>query len=51
MIKVGVFWISALLTIDIIYDIEIYSTDIDYKEILITLYQKIANISNRIILY
>lgn len=36
MIKVGVFWISALLNIDIIYDIETYSTDIDCKEILIT---------------
>ena len=36
MIKVGVFWISALLSVDIIYDIETYSTDIDCKEILIT---------------
>ncbi len=36
MIKVGVFWISALFNIDIIYDIETYSTDIDCKESLIT---------------
>ena len=36
MIKVGVFWISALLNIDIIYDIETYLTDIDCKDILIT---------------
>ena len=34
MIKVGVFWISALLNIDIIYDIETYSTDIDCKEFI-----------------
>ncbi len=36
MIKVGVFWISILLSIDIIYDIETYSTDIDCKDFLIT---------------
>lgn len=36
MIKVGVFWISALLSIDIIYDIETYSTDIGCKDFLIT---------------
>ena len=36
MIKVGVFWVSVLLDIDIIFDIEEYSDDYQDKEMLIT---------------
>ena len=36
MIKVGVFWVSALLDIDVIFDIEEYSDDYQDKEMLIT---------------
>lgn len=36
MIKVGVFWVSALFNIDVIYDIETYPCDVDTKEILLT---------------
>lgn len=36
MIKVGVFWVSALLEIDVIFDIEEYSDDYQDKEMLIT---------------
>ena len=36
MIKVGVFWVSALLDIDVIFDIEEYPDDYQDKEMLIT---------------
>ena len=36
MIKVGVFWVSVLINIDIIYDIEEYPDDYQDKEMLIT---------------
>ena len=36
MIKVGVFWVSALLTVDIIYDIEEYPNNCNSKDTLIT---------------
>lgn len=36
MIKVGVFWVSALLDIDIIFDIEEYPEDYQAKDILLT---------------
>ena len=36
MIKVGVFWVSALLDIDFIFDIEEYPDDYQDKEMLIT---------------
>lgn len=36
MIKVGVFWVSTLFTIDIIYDIEEYPDNYNAKDTLIT---------------
>ena len=36
MIKVGVFWVSALLDIDIILDIEEYPEDYQSKDMLVT---------------
>ena len=36
MIKVGVFWVSAVLDIDIIFDVEEYSNDYQDKEMIIT---------------
>lgn len=36
VIKVGVFWVSVLINIDIIYDIEEYPDDYQDKEMLIT---------------
>ena len=36
MIKVGVFWVSTLFTIDIIYDIEEYPDKYNAKDTLIT---------------
>lgn len=36
MIKVGVFWFSYLLKLDIIYDIEEYSNHYSSKEVLLT---------------
>ena len=36
MIKVGVFWVSALLDIDIIFDIEEYPDDYQSEDMLLT---------------
>ena len=36
MIKVGVFWVSVLLTVDIIFDIEEYPEDYQSKDMLVT---------------
>lgn len=36
MIKVGVFWVSVVLDIDIIFDVEEYSNDYQDKEMIIT---------------
>ena len=36
MIKVGVFWVSVLLDIDIIFDIEEYSDDYKSEDMLLT---------------
>ena len=36
MIKVGVFWVSALLDIDIIFDVEEYPDDDQDRDMLIT---------------
>ena len=36
MIKVGVFWVSAFLDIDIIFDVEEYPNDYQSKDILLT---------------
>lgn len=36
MIKVGVFWVSALLDIDIIFDVEEYPEDYQSKDMLVT---------------
>lgn len=36
MIKVGVFWVSALLDVDIIFDIEKYPDNYSSKKILLT---------------
>ena len=36
MIKVGIFWVSAFLDIDIIFDVEEYSNDYQDKEMIIT---------------
>lgn len=36
MIKVGVFWFSMLLSLDIIYDIEYYPDDNHSEEVLLT---------------
>jgi len=36
MIKVGVFWVSALLKVDIVYDIEEYPDNYNSKDSLIT---------------
>ena len=36
MIKVGVFWASVLLTVDIIFDIEEYPDDYQSKDMLLT---------------
>ena len=36
MIKVGVFWVSALLNVDIIFDIEEYPDDYQSKDMLLT---------------
>ena len=35
MIKVGVFWVSALLDIDIIFDVEEYPDDYQDEDMLI----------------
>ena len=36
MIKVGVFWVSVLLDIDVIFDIEEYSDDYKSEDMLLT---------------
>ena len=36
MIKVGVFWVSVLLDIDIIFDVEEYSNDYQAEDMIIT---------------
>ena len=36
MIKVGIFWVSVLLTVDIIFDIEEYPEDYQSKDMLVT---------------
>ena len=36
MIKVGIFWVSVLINIDIIYDIEEYPDDYQFKDALLT---------------
>ena len=36
MIKVGVFWVSILINIDIIYDIEEYPDDYQFEDSLLT---------------
>ena len=36
MIKVGVFWVSALLSVDIIFDVEEYHDDYQSEDMLIT---------------
>lgn len=36
MIKVGVFWVSVLTNIDIIYDIEEYPDDYQFEDSLLT---------------
>ena len=36
MIKVGVFWASVLLNVDIIFDVEEYPDDYQSKDILLT---------------
>ena len=36
MIKVGVFWVSALLTVDIIFDVEEYPDDYQSEDRLVT---------------
>ena len=36
MIKVGIFWVSAFLDIDIIFDVEEYSNDYQVEDMIIT---------------
>ena len=36
MIKVGVFWVSVLLNVDIIFDVEEYPDDYQSKDMLLT---------------
>ena len=36
MIKVGVFWVSALLNVDIIFDVEEYHDDYQSEDMLLT---------------
>ena len=40
MIKVGVFWASVLLNVDIIFDVEEYPDDYQSKEVLLTYSRK-----------
>ena len=48
MIKVGVFWVSVLLNVDIIFDVEEYPDDYQSKDILLTYSKQHKDVQERL---